>query len=255
MGGRILVIDDDAVARDLIGDNLKTAGFSVVTAAGGLDGLRLAKELRPTAITLDVMMPDLDGWSVLAALRQDAELAEIPVIMVTIMDERRRAAELGAAGYLTKPIDRHTLQRMIGRFQAPARPTRILVVEDDALQRARVREWLKGQQWIVQEAANGREALASLQAAKPDLVLLDLMMPEMDGFAVVAALQKEEDWRGIPVIVITSLDLDAKDRERLNSGVQSVLVKDTFYPADLIDRIRRLVRRTLDDRNGKEAAS
>jgi signal transduction histidine kinase/CheY-like chemotaxis protein len=255
MGGRILVIDDDAVARDLIGDNLKTAGFSVVTAAGGLDGLRLAKELRPTAITLDVMMPDLDGWSVLAALRQDAELAEIPVIMVTIMDERRRAAELGAAGYLTKPIDRHTLQRMIGRFQAPARPTRILVVEDDALQRARVREWLRGQQWIVQEAANGREALASLQAAKPDLILLDLMMPEMDGFAVVAALQKEEDWRGIPVIVITSLDLDAKDRERLNSGVQSVLVKDTFYPADLIDRIRRLVRRTLDDRNGKEAAS
>jgi signal transduction histidine kinase/CheY-like chemotaxis protein len=255
VGGRILVIDDDAVARDLIGDNLKTAGFSVVTAAGGLEGLRLAKELRPTAITLDVMMPDLDGWSVLAALRQDAELAEIPVIMVTIMDERRRAAELGAAGYLTKPIDRHALQRMIGRFQAPARPTRILLVEDEELQRARVREWLRGQQWIVQEAANGREALACLQAAKPDLILLDLMMPEMDGFAVVAALQKQEDWRDIPVIVITSLDLDAKDRERLNSGVQSVLVKDTFHPADLIDRVRRLVRRTPDDRNGKEAAS
>ena len=255
VGGRILVIDDDAVARDLIGDNLKTAGFSVVTAAGGLEGLRLAKELRPTAITLDVMMPDLDGWSVLAALRQDAELAEIPVIMVTIMDERRRAAELGAAGYLTKPIDRHALQRMIGRFQAPARPTQILLVEDEELQRARVREWLRGQQWIVQEAANGREALACLQAAKPDLILLDLMMPEMDGFAVVAALQKQEDWRDIPVIVITSLDLDAKDRERLNSGVQSVLVKDTFHPADLIDRVRRLVRRTPDDRNGKEAAS
>ena len=135
--------------------------------------------------------------------------------MVTIMDERRRAAELGAAGYLTKPIDRHALQRMIGRFQAPARPTQILLVEDEELQRARVREWLRGQQWIVQEAANGREALACLQAAKPDLILLDLMMPEMDGFAVVAALQKQEDWRDIPVIVITSLDLDAKDRERL----------------------------------------
>jgi signal transduction histidine kinase/CheY-like chemotaxis protein len=255
VAGRILVIDDDAVARDLVAENLRMAGFSVVAAAGGLEGLRLAKELRPIAITLDVMMPDLDGWSVLAALRQDAELAEIPVIMVTIMDEPRRAAELGAVGYLTKPIDRHTLQRMIGRFRAPARPNRILVVEDDELQRARVREWLKGQQWIVQEAANGREALASLQDAKPDLILLDLMMPEMDGFAVVAALQKQEDWRDIPVIVITSLDLDAKDRERLNSGVQSVLVKDTFQPADLIDRVRRLVRRTLDDRNGKEAVS
>src|SRR6478736_10154182 len=133
---------------------------------------------------------------------------------------------------------------MIGRFQAPARPTRILVVEDDALQRARVREWLRGQQWIVQEAANGREALASLQTAKPDLILLDLMMPEMDGFAVVAALQKEEDWRGIPVIVITSLDLDAKDRERLNSGVQLVLVKERFRPEDLVERIRQLSQST-----------
>ena len=253
--GKILVIDDDPVARDLIGDNLKTAGFSVVTAAGGLEGLKLAKELRPTAITLDAMMPDLDGWSVLAALRQDAELAEIPVIMVTILDERRRAAELGAADYLTKPVDRHTLHRMIGRFQAVARPTRILLVEDDELQRARVREWLKGQHWIVQEAANGREALACLQDAKPDLILLDLMMPEMDGFAVAAALQEQEDWRDIPVIVITSLDLDAKDRERLNSGVRSVLVKDMFNPTDLIDRIKRLVRGTLDDRNGKEAVS
>src|SRR6478736_10364754 len=131
---------------------------------------------------------------------------------------------------------------MIGRFQAPARPTRILLVEDEELQRARVREWLRGQQWIVQEAANGREALACLQAAKPDLILLDLMMPEMDGFAVVAALQKQEDWRDIPVIVITSLDLDAKDRERLNSGVQLVLVKERFQPADLVERIRQLVQ-------------
>jgi CheY-like chemotaxis protein len=120
----ILVIDDDAIARDLIADNLKLAGFSVVTAAGGLEGLKLARDLRPLAITLDVMMPDLDGWSVLAALRQDVELAEIPVIMVTILDERRRAAELGAAGYLTKPIDRRRLQRMIERFRAPTRRCR-----------------------------------------------------------------------------------------------------------------------------------
>jgi CheY-like chemotaxis protein len=113
---------------------------------------------------------------------------------------------------------------MIDRFRASARPTRILLVEDDDVQRERVREWLEGQPWIVQEAANGREALARLQAEKPDVILLDLMMPEMDGFAVVAALQKEPGWRDIPVIVVTSLDLNAADRERLNSGVQSVLV-------------------------------
>jgi CheY-like chemotaxis protein len=242
----VLVIDDDATARELIADQLKGEGFSVVTAAGGLEGLKAAKELRPIAITLDVMMPDLDGWSVLAALRQDAELAEIPVIMVTIVDEHRRGVALGAAGYLTKPIDRERLHRLVGRYRSPVRPTRILVVEDDQIQRERARGWLAGQQWIVQEAADGREALARLREDKPDLILLDLMMPEMDGFAVVAALQKEPGWRDIPVIVITSLDLDAGDRERLNSGVQSVLVKDTFRPTELVDRIRRLVRQQIE---------
>jgi signal transduction histidine kinase/CheY-like chemotaxis protein len=250
----VLVIDDDATARELIADQLKAEGLSVVTAAGGLEGLKLAKELHPIAITLDVVMPDLDGWSVLAALRQDGELAEIPVIMTTILDEHRRAVALGAAGYLTKPIDRDRLHRLVGRFKAPARATKVLLVEDDELQRERVRGWLEGQQWNVQEAANGREALARLQADKPDVILLDLMMPEMDGFAVVAALQKEAGWRDIPVVVITSRDLDANDRERLNSGVQSVLVKETFRPADLVERIRRLVHTQSSVISGMEAA-
>jgi len=252
---RVLVIDDDATARELIADHLKAEGFSVVTAEGGVEGLKLAKELRPTAITLDVMMPDLDGWSVLAALRQDPELAEIPVIMITIVDEHRRGIALGAAGYLTKPIDRERLRRMIGRFQAPARPTRVLVVEDDAIQRERMLGWLEGPQWTVREAENGRVALKRIQETKPDVILLDLMMPEMDGFAVVAALQKETGWQDIPVIVITARDLDVKDRERLNSGVQSVLVKERFRPADLVERIRRLVQTKPAGNNGMKAAS
>jgi signal transduction histidine kinase/CheY-like chemotaxis protein len=251
----VLVVDDDATARELIAEQLKAEGFSVVTAAGGLEGIKLAKDLRPIAITLDVMMPDLDGWSVLAALRQDADLAEIPVIMITILDEHRRGVALGAAGYLTKPIDRERLHRMVSRFRAPARPTRVLLVDDDKDQRERLRGWLEGEQWVVQETANGREALARLQADKPDVILLDLMMPEMDGFAVVAALQKEPRWRDIPVIVITARDLDAKDRERLNSGVQSVLVKETFRPAELVERIRRLVPSKRLVGSGMEAAS
>jgi signal transduction histidine kinase/CheY-like chemotaxis protein len=240
----VLVVDDDATARELIAEHLKAEGLPVVTAASGLEGLKLAKHLRPIAITLDVMMPDLDGWSVLAALRQDTELADIPVIMVTILDEQRRAASLGAAGYLTKPIDRDRLRRILGRFRTPARATRVLLVEDDADQRERLRAWLEGQHWLVQEAANGREALACLQADRPDVILLDLMMPEMDGFAVVAALQKEPRWRDVPVIVITARDLDAQDRARLNSGVQSVLVKEAFRPAELVERIRQLAGRT-----------
>jgi signal transduction histidine kinase/CheY-like chemotaxis protein len=251
----ILVIDDDATARELISNQLKADGFSVVAAAGGFEGLKLAKELRPIAITLDVMMPDLDGWSVLAALRQDSELAEIPVIMISIVDEHRRGIALGAAGYLTKPIDRERLHRLVGRFRAPTPPTRVLLVDDDEIQRDRIRGWLEGQQWIVQEAANGREALAHLQEDKPDVILLDLMMPEMDGFAVVAALQKEAGWRDIPVIVITARDLTANDRERLNSGVQSVLVKEMFRPAELVERIRRLVHTNPAADNKMEAAS
>jgi signal transduction histidine kinase/CheY-like chemotaxis protein len=251
----VLVIDDDATARELISDHLKAEGFSVVTAAGGVEGLKLAKELRPTAITLDVMMPDLDGWSVLAALRQDPDLADIPVIMVTIVDEHRRGIALGAAGYLTKPIDRERLHRLVSRFRAPEPPTRVLLVEDDAVQRERMRGWLEGPEWSVREAANGREALDRLKQGKPDVILLDLMMPEMDGFAVVAALQKEANWGDIPVIVITSLDLDAKDRERLNAGVQLVLVKEKFRPADLVERIRRLVRSKPPVLSGMEAAS
>jgi signal transduction histidine kinase/CheY-like chemotaxis protein len=240
----VLVIDDDATtARELISDHLKAEGFSVVTAAGGLEGLRLAKEMRPTAITLDITMPDLDGWSVLAALREDSELAEIPVIMVTILDEQRRAGALGASGYLTKPIDRERFHRLLDRFRTATGPTRVLLVEDDPTQRERVRSWLEDQEWSVEEATNGREALVRLQKCKPDVILLDLMMPEMDGFQVVAALQKEAAWRDIPVIVITSLDLNAKDRERLNAGVQFVLVKETFRPADLVERIRLLVHR------------
>ena len=251
----ILVVDDDATARELISDHLKAEGFLVKTAAGGAEGLKLAKELRPTAITLDVMMPDLDGWSVLAALRADPALSDIPVIMVSIVDEHRRGIALGAAGYLTKPIDRERLHRLVSRFRAQAPPTRVLLVEDDAVQRERMREWLAGPQWAVREAANGREALARLQEEKPDVILLDLMMPEMDGFAVVAALQKESNWRDIPVIVITSLDLDAKDRERLNAGVQFVLVKETFQPVDLVERIRRLVQTRPAVISGMEAAS
>ncbi len=254
-GDCVLVVDDDATARELIAEHLKAEGFSVATAAGGLEGLKLAKELRPIAITLDVMMPDLDGWSVLAALRQDPELAEIPVIMITILDEHRRGVALGAAGYLTKPIDRERLSRMVSRFRVPARPARVLLVEDDGTQRERLHGWLAGEQWVVQEAANGRDALALLKDSKPDVILLDLMMPEMDGFAVVAALQKEPRWRDIPVIVITARDLDAKDRERLNSGVQSVLVKETFRPADLVERIRRLARSKPQVGKEMEAAS
>ncbi len=237
----VLVIDDDATVRDLISEYLGQAGFTVITAAGGREGLKRAKEYHPIAITLDVMMPDIDGWTVLAALRGDPELADIPVVMATIVDEQRHGMTLGAVGYLTKPIERDRLIDLMRKFRAPAGPTRVLVVDDDAIQRERIRSWLEPQQWLLVEADNGRVALDRLREGVPDVILLDLMMPEMDGFQLVAEMQKHPTWHSIPVIVVTARDLTVEDRARLNSGIETVLQKETFSPANLIERVRQAV--------------
>jgi signal transduction histidine kinase/CheY-like chemotaxis protein len=253
--GYVLVIDNDPTARELISDYLRQAGFSVITATGGREGLKLAKEHHPIAITLDVTMPDLDGWTVLAALRGDPQLADIPVVIATILDERRQGMALGAVGYLTKPIDRDKLVNLIRRHRTRAGPARVLIVEDDADQRQRVRMWLEPLQWLVSEAENGRVAIDRLKEIEPDLILLDLMMPEMDGFQFVAALQEQPAWSRIPVIVITARDLSAEDRKRLNSGVELILLKESFNPSDLVDRVRQLVAKRPQPQAVPEAAS
>jgi signal transduction histidine kinase/DNA-binding response OmpR family regulator len=241
----VLVIDDDPTARELISDHLRQAGFVVITAPGGREGLKLARQYHPIAITLDVMMPDIDGWTVLAALRGDPQLSDIPVVMATIVDEHRHGMALGAAGYLTKPIDRDKLVDLIRRFQAPAGPTRVLVVEDDSMQRDRIRAWLEPQKWLVMEAENGRVALDRLAENVPNVILLDLMMPEMDGFELVTEMQKHPVWRRVPVIVITARDLTAEDRARLNSGIEMVMMKESFSPAALIERVREVVAKPM----------
>jgi len=248
-GDCVLVIDDDPTARELIANHLRESGFSVVTAAGGREGVKRAEELHPIAITLDVLMPDIDGWTVLAALRGNPKLSNIPVIMATITDPDRKGMTLGAAGYLTKPIDRDRLIALLRPFQTRVRRTRVLVVEDDSMQRERICSWLEPERWLVSQAENGRVALDRLAKEPPDIILLDLMMPEMDGFQFVAALQARPVWRNIPVIVITALDLTAADRARLNSGVEGILLKDSFDPAHLVEIVRRLVaemRRSQD---------
>ena len=241
----VLVIDDDQTARDLIADHLRQAGFTVITAGGGREGLKRASEYRPIAITLDVIMPDMDGWSVLTALRTDSALPNIPVVIVSIVDERRQGMALGAAGYLTKPIDRDKLVDLVQRFRAPAGRTQVLVVDDDATQRERIRFWLASQQWQLAEAENGRVALDRLRREPPpDVILLDLMMPEMDGFELVAELQRHPAWRRIPVIIITARDLTSEDRARLNSGIEAIMMKEAFSPAKLIERIRDLLSKS-----------
>jgi signal transduction histidine kinase/CheY-like chemotaxis protein len=251
----VLVIDDNETARALIADYLAQAGFTVITAVDGREGLRRAKQYHPIAITLDVLMPDIDGWTVLAALRGDPELADIPTIIATIVDEQRHGMTLGAVGYLTKPIDREKLVDLIAKYRRPSGPTRVLIIEDDATQRERIRSWLEPQNWSLIEADNGRVALDRLSECIADVILLDLMMPEMDGFQFVAEMQKHPMWIQIPIIVVTARDLTVEDHARLNSGIEVVLRKESFRPTTLIESIRRVVTQSRLPQKVPEIAS
>ena len=241
---RVLVVDDDATVRDLMRRFLGREGFDVVTAENGAEALAAARTQRPSVITLDVLMPDMDGWSVLQELKSDPELAGIPVIMVTIVDEKQKGIALGASDYLNKPIDRARLAAILARYRSAVAATRrVLVVEDDAPTRLMMRRLLIGEGWKVAEAGDGREALARMGRERPDLILLDLMMPEMDGFEFLAACRKVPEFGGIPVIIVTAADLTAHDHRRLNGGVEHILQKAAFEQHELLAQIRLLVGR------------
>ena len=249
---RVLVIDDDATVRDLMRRFLSREGFDVVTAAGGQEGLQFARDLLPSVITLDVFMPDMDGWSVLQALKQEPQLARIPVIMMTISDEKQKGFMLGASGYLTKPVDRGRLAEILDRFKSPTITSTVLVVEDDVSTRELMRRLLIGEGWRVNVAANGREALARVKMETPNLILLDLMMPEMDGFEFLVEFRKTPEFVSIPVIVITGADLNSADRQRLYGGVQHIVQKATSSQDEFLRQLRTLVARYVTPANLKK---
>jgi GAF domain-containing protein/CheY-like chemotaxis protein len=232
----ILVVDDDATVRELVVRHLERAGFAAVAARGGQEGLRLVRELRPAAVTLDIMMPDLDGWTVLAAIKGDPALAGIPVVLMSIVDHKNRGYALGAAEYLVKPVDRGKLVATL-RGICGASAGRVLLVDDDAMVRRSVRQALEPIGWQVTEASNGQVAVDALVAAKPDVIILDLMMPEMDGFAFMDELRRRPAWQDIPVVVITAKELTQEDRDRLNGGVERIIQK-----SDRDEMLRQLAR-------------
>ncbi|SEC63066.1 Signal transduction histidine kinase [Rhizobiales bacterium GAS191] len=220
----VLVVDDDLTVRQIVARFLEREGFTVVEADGGREGLRLARELCPAAMTLDIMMPDLDGWTVLAAIKGDPALAGIPVILLTIVDEKNRGFSLGAADYLVKPVDRKRLTTVLRRI-CGSTGGRVLIVDDNVIDRQQMRSAIEQDGWGVVEAENGRVALATVASARPQAVILDLMMPEMDGFEFLSEFRRHVEWRDIPVIVVTARDLTEEDRARLNGGVERIIQK------------------------------
>jgi CheY-like chemotaxis protein len=244
-GSMILVIDDDQTVCEMMGRYLEREGFVVRIATGGRDGLKLARELHPAAITLDINMPDLDGWTVLAAIKGDPLLADIPVVLVTIEDNRSRGYSLGATDYMTKPIDRERLIALLREITSPV-ARRVLLVDDDEIMRESVRRVLEQEQWQVTLASNGRFALERLAASPPDVVLLDLMMPEMDGFEFLLAMRQRPEWRDIPVLVLTAKDLTPEDQKALNGYVERVMRKNASELGELLYELGRMLPRSIE---------
>jgi len=235
--GRVLVIDDEASVRSLMRRFLLREGLTVDEAATGEAGLRAARETRPDAITLDVMMPGMDGWSVLAALKADPELCDVPVIMLTIVDDKRAGFALGASEYLTKPIDREQLRRVLAKYRPAGESGSVLVVEDDPSASDLLRRSLEGEGWRVKVARNGREALTQMDVEEPAIILLDLMMPEMDGFEFLSEIRSLPRASTVPVIVVTAKELTAAERSKLNGQVTTVLQKGNYSRDELLSEI------------------
>jgi signal transduction histidine kinase/CheY-like chemotaxis protein len=237
----VLVIDDDPMVCDMMQRFLAEDGFHVVVANSGDDGLALARKLKPCAITLDVIMPSMDGWAVLGALKNDPGLADIPVIMLTIVDDKNMGYALGATDYLVKPLSKERLKTVLERYRPACSDRRVLLVEDDAPTRSMTQRMLEKEGWFVTLAENGRAGLEQVASNPPELILLDLMMPEMDGFQFVAEMEKHEQWRAIPILVVTAKDLNDDDRRRLNGHVEQVLQKGAYRREELLKSVRELV--------------
>ena len=245
--GGILVIDDEADARDLLKRTFEKAGYEVTVAADGASGIEIARQIQPAIITLDVMMRKMDGWAVLRALKSDPTLCDIPVFMVSIVKDKAMGYTLGAAEYLSKPVDRELLLRLVKRYGDPGREDLVLVVEDDPNTRELVRRTLEGRGWRVSEAGNGRTALDRMADETPALIVLDLMMPLMDGFEFLQEIRESEAWCEVPVVVLTAKDLSPEEQQTLSAGAARVLMKGDSSDSELTDQVRRAIRSRIRD--------
>ncbi|MFT5374194.1 MAG: adenylate cyclase [Candidatus Latescibacterota bacterium] len=238
---RILIIDDSPTTRILLEAIVLQAGFEVLLAEGGEQGLALARSQRPQVIVLDVLMPDLDGWAVLSRLKSDPVLSDIPVLMLSILEDQSKGFVLGASDYLTKPISRIKLIDTLRRLRLEKQAGPVLVVEDDPGTRQITSAVLQSEGWEVMEAGNGAEALVALDHCRPQLILLDLVMPEMNGFEFIDIFYTHPQWRNIPIIVVTAQDLSEKESIYLNRYVEQVLRKGCHSREDLLQTISDLL--------------
>ncbi|HEY6311650.1 MAG TPA: GAF domain-containing protein [Streptosporangiaceae bacterium] len=235
----VVVVEDDRRSFDLLRVYLEAAGARVVSAGDGEEGLDTVRRLSPAGVVLDILLPGIDGWDVLAQLKADPGTAAIPVIVVSMLDERGRGFALGAAEYLVKPVGKEQLLAALYRAAAmPERKRTVVAIDDDPLAIELVRASLEPEGWTVLGAATGQEGLALIRERKPSAVLLDLLMPGMDGFEVVEALRADPDTKSIPVVILTSKSMTRQDKERLQGRITYVARKTEFDLSGLAGLLR-----------------
>jgi signal transduction histidine kinase/CheY-like chemotaxis protein len=245
LGPTILVIEDNAASIELLTLHIRGAGFQVAVARDGAEGLDLAHRIRPSGIVLDLMLPRVDGWDVLARVKADPDLWETPIVVVSMLDERGRGFALGAADYLLKPIDAATLLGTLRRVirsvdDSDNESLTLLAVDDDPLAIELLRTSLVPAGFTVLTAGGGAEGLETARLARPDLIILDLMMPDVDGFAVVEALRDDPGTAAIPIVVLTSKSMTSDEKARLNGRISHLARKGDFDRTELLALIRTL---------------
>jgi CheY-like chemotaxis protein len=241
----VLVIDDNHHDRKFLHRYLSNEGYNVVMAVNGKQGLQMAKEIVPDMITLDVMMPEMDGWETLVALKNDPFLVNIPVVMSSIIEDRHLAQTLGAVDYLAKPVDKERLLKVVDKHIARSARGPILVIEDDPDTLEITCNLLVQAGWSVQAAENSIEAIEIIEKSPPMLILLDLMMPEMDGFEIIKKLRYHPQWQLIPIIVVTSVELSTSEYAQLSKQVQNIFQKGKYELQDLLNEVNEVVSSSL----------
>lgn len=238
--GRVLIVDDEEEARSAAAQIVRAEGYEVMIAGTAEMGLEMARAEPPDAIILDVIMPERDGWSMLKEIKADPELCEIPVILATIVADREMGLAFGAVEHLTKPVDPVRLHSTLEAIAA-GRDKEVLIVDDDAATRTLFRRLLTREGWHVREAADGKRALAQLESHRPTLMVLDIMMPNVDGFDVLKSVRAHEGLRDLPVIVVTSKDLTRDEMDWLKSHAGEVILKGETGRSDLLAALKRHV--------------
>ncbi|MGB0721938.1 MAG: response regulator [Gammaproteobacteria bacterium] len=241
-GQLVLVVDDDPDARDLLSSQIRELGAHPIPCESGERALMLVKERRPDLITLDLMMPGLDGWEVLRRLKADTTLSDIPVVVISIVADKRRAVILGAVDALSKPISEDEFQFLLQRHLAAAKVSNVMVVDDDPDARDLMSRLLEERVSTVRTATDGQDALSVMEGFVPDLIFLDLMMPVMDGITFLRMVRADPRFREIPVVIVTAKQLNTEERRELESRVVMIIEKGD---ALMNDQLREVIRSAL----------